>query len=97
MTTKRLAVLGIAALVACSNSSTPVDLSALDLSGRWTFLDSATALQVDTNVVYATVVARGTVDEKKIKSLRAKIDLSAAVTGDDVIERGAVVCRKTCE
>src|SRR2546428_13745654 len=61
VTTKRLALLGIAALVACSNSSTPVDLSALDLSGRWTFLDSATARQVDTDVVYATVVARGTV------------------------------------
>jgi len=59
VTTKRLAFLGIAALVACSNSS--VDLSALDLSGRWTFLDSATAVQVDTDVVYATVVARGTV------------------------------------
>ncbi len=61
MTTKRLALLGIAALVACSNSSTPLDLSALDLSGRWTLLDSATARQVDTDVVYATVVARGTV------------------------------------
>jgi hypothetical protein len=60
MTTKRLALLGIAALVACSNS-TPVDLSALDLSGRWTFFDSATARQVDTDAVYATVVARGTV------------------------------------
>jgi hypothetical protein len=59
VTTKRLALLGIAALVACSNSS--VDLSALDLSGRWTLLDSATAVQVDTDVVYATVVARGTV------------------------------------
>jgi len=61
VTTKRLALLGIAALVACSNSSTPLDLSALDLSGRWTLLDSATARQVDTDVVYATVVARGTV------------------------------------
>ncbi len=61
MTTKRLAVLGIGALVACSNSSTPLDLSALDLSGRWTLLDSATARQEDTDVVYATVVARGTV------------------------------------
>ncbi len=58
MTTKRLALLGIAALVACSNS---LDLSALDLSGRWTLLDSATAVQVDTDRVYATVVARGTV------------------------------------
>src|SRR5438034_393356 len=57
---KRLALLGIAALVACSNSSTPLDLSALDLSGRWTLLDSATARQVDTDVVYATVVSRGT-------------------------------------
>src|SRR2546428_11144285 len=61
VTPKRLALLGIAALVACSNSSTPLDLSALDLSGRWTLLDSATARQVDTDVVYATVVARGTV------------------------------------
>src|SRR5260370_15787718 len=61
VTTRRLALLGIAALVACSNSSTPVDLSALDLSGRWTLLDSATARQVDADVVYATVVARGTV------------------------------------
>jgi len=61
VTTKRLALLGIAALVGCSNSSTPLDLSALDLSGRWTLLDSATARQVDTDVVYATVVARGTV------------------------------------
>jgi|SRR5690349_3518355 len=61
MTTKRLALLGIAALVAWSCSSTPVDLSALDLSGRWMFLDSATALQADTDSVYATVVARGTV------------------------------------
>ena len=61
MTTKRLALLGIAALVACSNSSTPLDLSALDLSGRWTLVDSATAVQVDTDRVYATVVARGTV------------------------------------
>src|SRR5260370_42298812 len=60
VTTRRLALLGIAALVACSNSSTPLDLSALDLSGRWTLLDSATARQVDTDVVYATVVARGT-------------------------------------
>ena len=58
---KRLALLGISALVACSNSPTAPDLSALDLSGRWTFLDSATAVQVDTDVVYATVVARGTV------------------------------------
>src|SRR2546430_10869866 len=56
VTTRRLALLGIAALAACSNSSTP-----LDLSGRWTLLDSATARQVDTDVVYATVVARGTV------------------------------------
>ena len=61
MTTKPLALLGVAALVACSNSSTELDLSALDLSGRWTLLDSATARQVDTDVVYATVVARGTV------------------------------------
>jgi len=53
---KRLAPLVIAALVACA-----LDLSALDLSGRWTLLDSATAVQVDTNRVYATVVARGTV------------------------------------
>src|SRR6266550_6918895 len=53
---KRLAPLVIAALVACSNSPT-----ALDLSGSWTLLDSATAVQVDTDRVYATVVARGTV------------------------------------
>jgi len=58
---KRLAPLVIAALVACSNSPTALDLSALDLSGRWTLLDSATAVQVDTDRVYATVVARGTV------------------------------------
>ena len=58
---KRLAALVIAALVACSNSPTALDLSALDLSGRWTLLDSATAVQVDTDRVYATVVARGTV------------------------------------
>src|SRR5689334_20181526 len=61
VTTRRFALLGIAALVAWSCSSTPVDLSALDLSGRWMFLDSATALQADTDSVYATVVARGTV------------------------------------
>ena len=58
---KRLAALVIAPLVACSNSPTALDLSALDLSGRWTLLDSATAVQVDTDRVYATVVARGTV------------------------------------
>ena len=57
---KRLAPVAIAVLLACSNSPT-VDLSALDLSGRWTLLDSATAVQVDTDMVYATVVARGTV------------------------------------
>src|SRR5207302_1859963 len=58
---KRLAPLVIAALVACSNSPTALDLSTLDLSGRWTLVDSATAVQVDTDRVYATVVARGTV------------------------------------
>ena len=58
---KRPAPLVIAALVACCNSPTALDLSALDLSGRWTLLDSATAVQVDTDRVYATVVARGTV------------------------------------
>ena len=58
---KRLALLVIATLGACSNSPTALDLSALDLSGRWTLLDSATAVQVDTDRVYATVVARGTV------------------------------------
>jgi len=58
---KRLAPLVIAALVACSNSPTALDLSALDLSGRWTLLDSATAVQVDSDKVYATVAARGTV------------------------------------
>src|SRR5258705_935321 len=58
---KRLAPLVIAALVACSKSPTALDLSALDLSGRWTLLDSATAVQVDTDSVYATVLARGTV------------------------------------
>ena len=58
---KRLAPLVIAALVACSNSPTALDLSALDLSGSWTLLDSATAVHVDTDRVYATVVARGTV------------------------------------
>lgn len=57
---KRLALLVIAALVACSNSPTALDLGALHLSGRWTLLDSATAVQVDTHAVYATVVARGT-------------------------------------
>ena len=59
--TKRLALLVIAALVACSNSPTALDLNALHLNGRWTLLDSATAVQVDADVVYATVVARGTV------------------------------------
>ena len=58
---KRLAPLVIAALVACSTSPTALDLSALDLSGRWTLLDSATAVHADTDRVYATVVARGTV------------------------------------
>jgi hypothetical protein len=58
---KRLALPVISALVACSNSPTALDLRALALSGRWTFLDSATAVHVDTDVVYATVVARGTV------------------------------------
>ena len=57
---KRLALPVIAALVACSNSPSAVGLSALDFSGRWTLLDSATAVQVDTDRVYATVVARGT-------------------------------------
>lgn len=58
---KRLAPLVIVALVDCSRSPTALDLSAIDLSGRWTLLDSATAVQVDTDRVYATVVARGTV------------------------------------
>jgi len=55
---KRLALLVVATLVACSDA---LDVSALDLSGRWTLVDSATAVQMDTDVVYATVVARGTV------------------------------------
>ena len=59
--TRLLALLVVIALVGCSNSPTALDLSALRLSGRWTFLDSATARQTDTDVVYATVVARGTV------------------------------------
>jgi hypothetical protein len=59
--TKYLGLLVLAALAACSDSPTAVDLSALDLSGRWTLLDSVTAVQTDTDVVYATVVARGTV------------------------------------
>ena len=58
---KRLALLVITTLGACSKSPTAVDLSALDLSGRWTLFDSVTAVQVDTDRVYATVVANGTV------------------------------------
>ncbi len=61
MVKKRPALLVIAALAACSNSPTALDLGALNLSGRWTLVDSATAVQTDTDVVYATVVARGTV------------------------------------
>jgi len=58
---KRLAPLVIAALVVCCNSPSALDLSTVDLSGRWTLVDSVTAVQVDTDRVYATVVARGTV------------------------------------
>ena len=35
------------------------------------------------SVAYVDLVCKGTVDEKIIEALRAKIDLAATITGDD--------------